>query len=234
MKRRCLEPAQRSLSHGPHLTGCPISGPLSALSLAPGGICERLWSRRQAPRAFAGQWSHLNVLGFLAEWGRGCGSSTRDPRAGSSFCLPALRVPVTHAGTRVRGAAALALLIGSTPPSGSPSGTIPQRQRPCPLPRPGSRWRSWALSQALCVQLGSYPRTGAQPSGFLGGLELASPSPRSHQISYPVLTCLPESRAHTWSPCPSALSPACRKAVLPLCVKVQLSIRVLSSFAISL
>lgn len=82
--------------------------------------------------AFAGQWSHLKVLGPLVG-GAGCGSSTRDPRASSSSACQLLRVPVTHAGDPgPRGGWAGFLWIGSTPPMGQgpllepfPSSSIP-------------------------------------------------------------------------------------------------------------
>ena len=52
--------------------------------------------------------------------------------------------------------------LDSTCGTRAPSGAIPQQQHPCPCPALlGSRWRSWALSQApVCV--GGYPGTGRE------------------------------------------------------------------------
>lgn len=150
---------------------------------------------------FAGQWSHLNVLGPLAAKGRGCGSSTRDPRAGSSSVCQLLRVPVTHAGDPgPRAARAGSFWIGSTPPSGSPfwNHSPAAASLPCPAP-PGSRWRSGTEPGPLCAAGKLLPTHGGPSLQASRGSGQPQP-PRSHQISYssPHLPP-PEWGAHTWS-----------------------------------
>lgn len=107
--------------------------------------------------------------------------------------LPAPACPSDTLGTRARGQPRWLSLdwLDSTCGTRAPSGAIPQQQRPCPCPAPpGSRWRSWALSQAPVCGRG-YPGTGrerGQSSGFPGVRINPSPlpqlhSPRSHQIT---------------------------------------------------
>lgn len=199
-----------------------------------------LWSRRQAPLVGLLLGSGLTWMSW-GPWreGWGCGPSTRDPRAGSSSVCQLLRVPVTHAGDPgPRGGRAGSFWIGSTPPSGQgpllepfPSGSVPAL---APLHQAAGGGPGHWARPSVCSWEVTHAR-GAQPSGFSG--VWISPSPLD-LIRSQLLQSSPASPwvegPHLEPPCPSALSPACRKAVLRLCVKVQLSIRVLSSFAISL
>ena len=113
--------------------------------------------------AFAGQWSHLKVLGPLAG-GAGVWIQHQGPQGWLLLCLPAPACPSdTRWGPGPEGRLRWLSLdwLNSTCGTRAPSGAIPQQHHPCPCPAPpGSRWRSWALSQALCVWLGSYPGTG--------------------------------------------------------------------------
>lgn len=202
MKGRCLEPPQRSLSHGPHPTGCPISGPLlSALSLAPGGV--------------SGAGGRLPSLGFCwavvspecpgAPGGRGGGV---DPAPGTPGPAPPLFasscVSQWHTlGTQARGAAALALsgLAQLHLRDKGPFWSHSPAAASLPLPR-STRQQVEVLGTEpgpLCAA-GKLPTHGGPSLQASRGSESApAPSISSdHSYSSPHLPP-PESRAHTWS-----------------------------------
>ena len=169
-------------------TSPEISVPWSPTRLAAPsqGPCCLPWAWHQVRSVnVSGAGGRLPSLGFCwavvspespgAPGGRGgVWIQHQGPQGQLLLCLPA---PACSSDTR-RGPGPEGRLgwlsldwLDSTYGTRAPSGAIPQQQHPCSCPAPpGSRWRSWALSQALCVWLGSYPRRERPAFRLPGGL----------------------------------------------------------------